>query len=106
MFGAVKMAKKRNPQQARFDFMDRIPDEPVRRARPWYYLVRNRNAEMMLEFDAHGLPIWVEHDLRQHKPHIYSCIRRANEAARVLKCQVKSCRYDRLAKHWANYSVE
>jgi len=106
MSEAIKMTKKRNPQQARFDFIDTIPDEPVRRARPWYYLVRNRNAEMMLEFDAYGNAVWVEHDLRQHKPHIYNCIRRANEAALRLNCQVKSCHYDRLAKHWKKYSVE
>lgn len=94
------------PKQTRFDFMDTIPDVPTRRARPWYYLVRNRNAEMMLEFDAHGAPIWVEHDLRHQKPHMYSCLRRAREAALRLNCQVKSCHYDQFAKSWANYSVE
>jgi hypothetical protein len=103
--GEVMNKKQSNPQQTAFDWLDTIPDQPVRRARPWYYITRNRHAEMLLKFDAYGKPVWVEHDLRQNKPHIYNCIQRAREAATRLRGEVKSCHYDQHAKDWVNYSV-
>lgn len=94
------MTKRVHPQQTAFGFLDTVPDIPTRRARPWYYVTRNRNAEMLVDFDAYGQPVWLEHDMRQHLPFVYNCRRRAQEAASRLGGAVEKCHYDRLNKAW------
>ena len=94
-------------KQEAFDWLDTIPDVPKKRsARPWYYITRYRNAEMLLGFDAHGNPVWVEHDMRAGDlPHMYNCMRRAQEAATRLNGTVKSCHYDRHSRMWQPYAI-
>lgn len=102
------MSKKQvSPNQQSFDFLDTIPDIPHKRsARPWYYITRNRNAEMLMGFDAYGNPVWILHDMRKGDlPHLYNCIRRAQTAATRLGGTVKSCYYDRHAKGWQPYAI-
>jgi len=101
------MSSPSKPKQMNFDWLDTIPDTPpARAARPWYYITRNRNAEMLLGFDAYGAAVWIEHDMRGGVyPHMYSCIRRAQQAAVRLSGTVRSCHYDRHQRKWAPYSV-
>jgi len=93
------------PKQLSFDFLDTIPDIPNKRStRPWYYVTRNLNAEMLVGFDAYGKPVWITHDMRgKVMPHMYNCMRRAQEAATRLNGAVKSCHYDRHSKRWKPY---
>jgi hypothetical protein len=94
------MTKRIPPQQRPFDWLETIPDVPTRRARPWYYITRNRSAEMLVDFTSDGEPIWVEHDLRVYLPHVYNCRGRAQQAATRLHGQVQMCHYDRFEKYW------
>jgi hypothetical protein len=95
------------PQQTAFDFLDTIPDQPkTRSARPWYYITRKRNSEMLLEFDAYGNPVWVDHDMRNgNYPHMFSCLRRARQAAIRLGGEARSCHYDRHTRTWTPYVI-
>jgi hypothetical protein len=103
----IEMPKKQvNPNQQAFDFLDTIPDFPNKRsARPWYYITRWRNSEMLLEFDAYGKPVWVQHDLRHTKPHMYNCLRRCRQAASDIGGEPRACHYDRHSKNWTPYSI-
>lgn len=104
----TEMPKKQvNPNQQAFDFLDTIPGIPNKySSRPWYYVTRLRNAEMLMGFDAHGEPIWAEHDMRSGDyPHLFNCMRRAQQAATRLGGAVKSCHYDRNQKGWRPYVV-
>ena len=103
MFGAEKVTKRIHSQQRSFDFLDTVPDIPSPRARPWYYLTRGRNAEMLIDIDAYGNAVWVEHDLREHLPFVYNCRRRAQEAASRLGATVMMCHYDRLSRSWKKH---
>lgn len=94
------MTKRVHPQQRAFEVLDTVPDIPTRRAMPWYYVTRNRNAEMLVDMDRYGTPVWAVHDLRENLPHVYNCRRRAQEAATRLGGTVMSCHYDRLSKTW------
>jgi len=89
-------------KQEDFDWLDAIPDIPNKRsARPWYYITRHLNAEMLLEFDANGQPVWVEHDMRRGVyPHMFSCMSRAQQASVRLNGSVRSCFYNRLVRKW------
>jgi hypothetical protein len=94
-------------KQHGFDMLDTIPDIPNKRsARPWYYVTRGLNAEMLVGFDAYGNPVWYPHDMRgDTMPHMYNCLRRAQEAATRLGGAVKSCHYDRHSRRWQPYAV-
>jgi len=60
----------------------------------WYYIVRNRDSEMLLSFDENGLPIWVKHDLQHTIPHVYSSAHQARkDMGRVGGDAVKMSRY-------------
>ncbi len=95
------------PVQLPFDWLDTIPDiPPARSPRPWYYITRNWNTEMLVGFDAYGEPVWLEHDMRgDTMPHMYNCMSRAQTAATRLSGAVKSCHYDRHSKRWQPYVV-
>lgn len=88
------------PQQKAFDWLETIPDFPTRRARPWYYITRNRGAEMLVDFDKNGQPVWSAHDLREYLPHVYNCRQRAQQAATRLHGHVEMCHYDQFSKYW------
>lgn len=60
----------------------------------WYYITRNRDAEMLLTFDENGLPIWCPHDLQYTIPHVYSSAQTARrDLDRVGGHAVKMSRY-------------
>jgi hypothetical protein len=103
----AKLEKAAGIENEPMSFLDTIPDIPNKRsARPWYYITRNRNAEMLIGFDAYGNPVWAEHDMRGGTlPHMYNCIRRAQTAATRLHGAVRSCHYDRHAKGWKPYAI-
>jgi hypothetical protein len=102
-----KQRSEAGVKQEAFDVLDTIPDIPNKRsARPWYYITRNLNAEMLVGFDAYGKPVWMVHDMRgDTMPHMYNCMRRAQEAAVRLSGTVKSCHYDRCSKRWQPYAI-
>lgn len=45
----------------------------------WYYITRNRDAEMLLNVDRHGNSIWCEHDLQYIIPHMYNTAHNARK---------------------------
>jgi hypothetical protein len=103
----AKLEKAAGIENRPFDILDTIPDIPNKRsARPWYYVTRHLNAEMLVGFDAYGEAVWMTHDMRgDTMPHMYNCHRRAQEAASDLGGTVKSCHYDRHSKRWQPYAI-
>jgi len=100
------MAKRRevreeDPKQMPMDWLDTIPaNPPTRNTRPWYYVTRFNNGQMLHTFDKEGRPDWVEHDLRHATPHVYNCLSTAHKCARKYHGEVKSCYYDIHQKWW------
>lgn len=73
-------------QQELFGVNSKLRDEgKTRPKKNWYYITGALGKLMLASLDDNGYPVWVEHDLRITKPHLYNSIHKANHARRHWK---------------------